>query len=567
MRKTLLQSFLFIFVLASFSFAQNPSSGKTAEILDEYLTRMAAFGFSGAVVIEKDSRIILQKGYGFANREKQIPFTADTPYPVQSISKQFTAAAILKLEEQGKLKVEDPITKFFKDVPEDKKAVTLHHLLTNSSGLNDTYSGANIFDRDQAVQAILNQPLGNSIGEKTVYSNDGFELLAAIVEMVAKQDFPKFVRRNFFIPARIETGGFQGEGHFWKTEVAHAYNSFADNGSPQFRKPDWDGYGAGDVVISANDLYKWELALRKGKVLSNGIKEKMFRPHSYFRPKWHYGYGWFIIESDRGTTEFYHGGGDIPRGYTASFTRYPSENMTIIIFTNEMIDEMGFLRAVKEDITNIAFGKNVEMPPDFDEKISLPPKKYEGFYKTENGEKFVVRAVNGQLLIGAVNQRAIDFLTFPESAVAENLEKYSRMTVQFVEKTVNDKTAVSPFRANFEGLEEKYGKFKNFDLLGTYPVSENYKISTTYMKLTFENGEEVVRFVRRGDNPPYTLTGNPFPALTPIKPQNRNQFIAYYPFLKKSVQLEFKADEKGEIIRINLKTKEQTASAEADKSN
>ena len=561
MKKGFIYSCLIILVLFSVSLAQDLSNKKTTGNLDEYLSRMSAFGFSGAVIVEKDDQIILRKGYGFANKEKKTPFTTDTPFPVQSISKQFTAASILKLEGQGKLNLEDPITKFIKNVPTDKKEITIHQLLTNTSGVGNNYAGSKIYNREEAVKTILDQPLNNPIGEKMEYSSDGYELLAAIVEIISKQTLSEFIRQNFFIPAGMKTAGFQGEGNFWKEkEVAHAYNSYVDNGSPQFDKPDWDGYGSGDIVVSANDLYKWELSLRENKILSAKLKEKMFTPYSFFMKDWQYGYGWFVIKSDRGTTEYYHGGGDTPRGYTASYTRYPVEKMTIIIFTNTMIDELGFLGAIKDNITKITLGKAIKMPPDFIKSTPSQFEKLEGFYKAVSGEKFVVQYKDDQLMVGALNQEAIDFLTTPDKETKENLKKYSKLTTQFVERITQDKSGTLPLQSEFSELEQQYGKLQNYKLLGTYPVSESRKLSTTYVKLNFKDGSETVRFVRRGDNTPYPLVGNPFPALTPIMMQKENNFVAYYPFLQKKITLRF-GIKNDEIKMLWLKSGNQTLSA------
>ncbi|HEY2785393.1 MAG TPA: serine hydrolase, partial [Fimbriiglobus sp.] len=117
--------------------------GELAGRLDDHMTKLESGGFSGVLLVAKDGGVILAKGYGMADRDKKIRTTADTVMCIGSVTKQFTGAAILKLEAQGKLKVTDPITRYFKDVPEDKAGITLHHLLTHSAGfeaeLGDDY--------------------------------------------------------------------------------------------------------------------------------------------------------------------------------------------------------------------------------------------------------------------------------------------------------------------------------------------------------------------------------------------------------------------------------------------
>jgi CubicO group peptidase (beta-lactamase class C family) len=116
--------------------AKPNSGGELGDKLDAHLIRATNNGFSGAVLVVKDGRVILSKGYGMANRERKIPITLDTVFDIGSLVKQFTAAAILKLEMKGKLRVTDPINKYFKNVPPDKAAMTIHHLLTHTAGFD-----------------------------------------------------------------------------------------------------------------------------------------------------------------------------------------------------------------------------------------------------------------------------------------------------------------------------------------------------------------------------------------------------------------------------------------------
>lgn len=536
------------------AFGQKNADNRTTALLDEYLTRMAAFGFSGAVIVERDGKFVLRKGYGFANKENRIPFTVDTPFSVASISKQFTAAAVLRLEEQGKLSLDDPITKFFKEVPPDKQKITIKNLLNHTSGWDDNYSGTNITDRDQAIKSILNQPLANPVGEKFNYSNDGYDLAAAIVEIVSGMKITDFIRRNFFNAAGMKRAGFAGESNFWKhLKVAHPYNYTIDNGSPEFDLQDWEGRGSADVIVSAADLYRWELSLREDKVLSAAIKQKMFAPAALESNGGYYGCGWHIFKTERGTTEFYHGGSNVPRGFTASYSRYPDEKTTIIIFVNTMIDEVGFLRAVKPGIVDITFGKKVELPPAFIKVKSPQFQRYAGIYETGSGAKFVLQITNDDLMLGAIGQEAINFLTAPDRETEEKLTDYNKRTGVFLEKTVPDPTGIPTLKATLDQFAERHGKYVGGELLGTYPVSIRYKTSTSFVKLSYEKGDEIIRLVRNGNNV-YSIAGNRYPALTPVMPAADGNFIAFYPLLGKTVRVEFQTSEGGKVTGLKLTT-------------
>src|SRR5688572_19894399 len=136
------------------------------------MSRLEAYGFSGSLLVAKGGEVILDRGYGFADAQRKTPFTAETAFDIGSITKQFTAAAILKLEMQGKLGVSDPISKWLEGVPEDKKGITLHHLLTHSAGLEDVFGGDyDEMPRDRLAKAALGSKLLWAPSTRYQYSN------------------------------------------------------------------------------------------------------------------------------------------------------------------------------------------------------------------------------------------------------------------------------------------------------------------------------------------------------------------------------------------------------------
>lgn len=182
--------------LAKVTTAETPSrqepkpAGEVTTALSDYFQKVAGLGFSGAVVVTSGDKVLIRNGYGWADQTRHIPVTAETVFDIGSITKVFTAVAIMQLEERGKLSTSDKITKYFSNVPQDKSAITLHHLLTHTSGLayDDFYSSATpevreiLKNREKFIQRILSFPLGFEPGRNRTYSNSGFSLLAAIVE-------------------------------------------------------------------------------------------------------------------------------------------------------------------------------------------------------------------------------------------------------------------------------------------------------------------------------------------------------------------------------------------------
>jgi CubicO group peptidase (beta-lactamase class C family) len=172
--------------------------GELGRRLDEQATRYAYLGvFHGALLVARGDTVILHKGYGLADQERCVPVTTRTVFDVASIAKSFAAAAVLRLEADGRLRVEAPIGEYLPDVPPDKRAITLHHLLTHTSGLPRDVGlpsrDLSPEERDHMVRAILALPLRSAPGRRHVYSNAGYTLLAAIVERVAGLAFTAVV--------------------------------------------------------------------------------------------------------------------------------------------------------------------------------------------------------------------------------------------------------------------------------------------------------------------------------------------------------------------------------------
>ncbi|MBN2246871.1 MAG: beta-lactamase family protein, partial [Candidatus Aminicenantes bacterium] len=254
-------------------------SGNMAEKLDLYLSRAVPFGFSGALLVEEGGEVVLNKGYGLAVRSKNIPNTADTVFSVGSLTKQFTAAGIMKLEMMGKLNTEDRLDKYFENVPGDKKAITLHHLLTHTSGVVDAVGpDYQELEREDLVKKVFAEPLQHPPGEEFAYSNAGYSLLAAIIEKVSGQKYEEFMREHLWLPAGMECTGYRLPD-WGKKNVAHWYRGEKDNGIPLDKPyPYWNLVGNGGVLSTTEDMLKWHHALLGTKILSSVVKKKMFTP-------------------------------------------------------------------------------------------------------------------------------------------------------------------------------------------------------------------------------------------------------------------------------------------------
>jgi len=317
-------------------------NGPVGTRLDQHLAGLAASGFSGAVLVARQGEILLHKGYGLADKGRGVPFSPSTVFDIGSITKQFTAAGILKLEMAGKVSVSDPIAKYFAEVPPDKTAIRLHHLLTHTAGFDHAYGDdTEVATRDATVSLILGKPLLSAPGDNYHYSNPGFSLLAAIVEKVSGEPYEKYLSEQFFAQAGMTRTGYRLPK--WdSTEISRNYNGAKDNGPPLDRSwapegPYWHLFGNGGILSTTADMYLWEQALQGDKLLSAEAKRKLFAPHAPIDPerKWFYAYGWRVGKTERGTAVIGHTGGS-DFGVWAAHFRFVDDGVVVIIGSNQL---------------------------------------------------------------------------------------------------------------------------------------------------------------------------------------------------------------------------------------
>ena len=222
--------------------AQNNSGPPAASVaadtsaeLNEYGERIAKLGFTGAAMAAKGEKILFERGFGMADRAEKIPNTGETVFNIGSNTKDFTAVAILQMEAAGKLSLEDSITKYFKDVPQDKAEITILELLKHTAGMEE-YSGpggAGDYEpvlRDEFLKRELNSKLISKPGDEKNYSNAGYSLLAAIIELISGKSYDAYVDENIFQPLQMTHTGFVIP-HWKPDEIAHGYQDGEDWGT------------------------------------------------------------------------------------------------------------------------------------------------------------------------------------------------------------------------------------------------------------------------------------------------------------------------------------------------
>ena len=246
--------------------------GQTGARVDAALKMLEAQGMSGAFLVAKSGDVILQKGYGFANRQAKLAFTPGIVTQIGSCTKDFTAVAILQLAARGKLSLDDHLTRWFPTAPADKRDITVAQLMDHTAGFEE-YSGGDFapVTRDQFVTHMLASKLRSPVGAEEHYSNPGYGLLAVIIEMVSHTSYDEYVRDNILKPLGLKDTGYLLP-KFNLARVSHGYDANSDNGTILEKPhaadgPYWNLRGNGGMVSTVGDMYRFYEALFTGEKL------------------------------------------------------------------------------------------------------------------------------------------------------------------------------------------------------------------------------------------------------------------------------------------------------------
>jgi len=308
---------------------------ETRRQIDAYLSQLnQAGGFSGAVLVARAGEIRLRMGYGLADRAKKIPNTPQTRFRIASITKQFTAMAILMLQEQGKLNVQDAFCDYFPDCPAAWKAITIHQLLTHTSGIPNftELPGYDPFDPTpypppQIIARVRDQPLSFKPGEQWHYSNSGYVILGEIIARTSSQSYENYLQQAIFTPLGMYNSGL---AHcLVEAGMAEGYAT-----AKGLQPAVWCASNAeGGMYSTVGDLYLWDQALYTERLISRDLLEQMFaRQAGPAFDRLDYGYGWFVGEKF-GRAIARHDGRD--EGVGTLIIRYPQERATIIVLGNQ----------------------------------------------------------------------------------------------------------------------------------------------------------------------------------------------------------------------------------------
>jgi CubicO group peptidase (beta-lactamase class C family) len=385
-----------VLLLAAAGRAQTGSRNDVSRLDQVVQSYVSDKSFMGSVLVARGDAVLLSKGYGSANLDWNIPNSPDTKFRLGSVTKQFTAASILLLEERGKLKTSDLVKKYMPDAPAAWDKITIFNLLTHTSGIPNftgfpDYSSQEPFDTtpEKLVARFRDKPLDFEPGEKFSYSNSGYVLLGYLAEKVSGESYAKFLQKNIFGPLAMKDSGYDSNSAIIPRRAA-GYSPEPGKDGPvnagfiNMTVP----FSAGALYSTTEDLLRWEQGLFGGKVLSAASLAKMTTP---FKDDYAFG---LMVGTQDGHKRIEHNGGI--EGFNTALAYYPDDKLTVVVLSNingSAPDSM------YSKLAAVAFGAQVTLPSERKE-ITVAPKileQYVGTYQVAPKINMMITVDNGQM--------------------------------------------------------------------------------------------------------------------------------------------------------------------------
>ncbi len=355
-------------------------------------------GPGGVALVVKDGKTIYRKAFGMANLELGVKMQPDHIFRIGSITKQFTASAILKLVEEGKIKLDDDISVYIKDYPTHGHKITIEHLLNHTSGIK-SYTGMEKWDGEERkrdftptelVDYFKNQPMDFNPGEKFRYNNSGYILLGHIIELVSGKTYEEYIQDNFFTPLNMERSSYGSTSRIIKGR-AYGY----DKADDKYKNADFlsmtQPYAAGSLLSTVDDVHKWYKAVMADKVITQENRTKAHtRSVLNNGEQTDYGYGW-SIGNIQGTKMVQHGGGI--NGFLTASLILPEKDVFVAIFSNCNCNYPG-------EVANKVAAIVIDKPFGDLETISLEEellKSYEAVYEKSDDDQRTITYSDGKL--------------------------------------------------------------------------------------------------------------------------------------------------------------------------
>jgi CubicO group peptidase (beta-lactamase class C family) len=392
-----------------------PSDAAIGSRVDEYMqAEMRVNGFSGTILLARKGTPVIAKGYGLANAEWDIPNTPQTKFRLGSITKQFTAMAVMQVQQQGKLKVQDGICQYLSPCPDTWKPVTIHHLLTHTSGIPSytnfpTYMSTMMMPKtvDDMVASFRDLPLEFEAGSQYKYDNSGYFLLGVLLEKVTGKSYEDVLRDQIFAPLGMKDTGYDRSNAILPKRAS----GYARQGSRIVNAAYLDmvqPFAAGALYSTVEDLLKWDQALYTDRLLPDADRASMFTAF-----KNNYAYGWSAPPPSPQTfgRRFVQHGGGI-NGFSTMIIRLPDDRVTSIALSNHQQAQTG---RIARDLVAITLGEPYQVAVERT-VAKVDPKLYDAYvgqYQIAPAFVLTVTREGDRLMTQATGQQKLEL--FPES--------------------------------------------------------------------------------------------------------------------------------------------------------
>ena len=395
------------------------------KLVDAYFNNLIKEDYPGAaILVAKDGKILYENTYGYADVENKITITPDTKFRIGSITKQFIASAILKLQEQGLINTDDKLSKFIPDFPRGDE-VTIHHLLTHTSGIHSFTDKPDFYSRvtspiktAELINEIKNDTYDFNPGDKFLYNNSGYFILGYIIEKVTGMNYGDFLKKNFFDPLGMKnTGVYKSD-----IKLENEAQGYSYDGNKISKALNWDmswAGGAGSLYSTIEDLYKWNEAIFNGKVLSEEILKAAFTPvitkeDNNPAADNGYGYGWNISKF-RGLKNISHSGG--LDGFNSNLIRVTDQNVTVVVLVNCLPTPQGMdASSISNMITELYLWDKMEAQESYEMNKIVSSELYKDFigkYEYPGGAIMTITQDGNKLFAQLTGQSRFEI--FPKS--------------------------------------------------------------------------------------------------------------------------------------------------------
>ncbi len=529
---------LTLLINSRIAFNQSTFTKQTGNELDKLLSEQFKNGEPGcAAIVAQKGKIVYKKAFGMANLELNVPMKSDMVFRIGSMTKQFTAIAILQLMELGKLDLQDDITKFLHDYPTRGQRITIENLLTHTSGIKSYTSDPEftLYMRNEkkpveVINLFKDKPLEFAPGTKWSYCNSGYFLLGYIIEKVSGKTYAQYLDDNFFKPLGMTNSCFGSDSRIIMNRASgyqKGDNGIANASIISMTIP----YSAGSILSTVEDLYKWNQALHSYRLVKKGTLAKAFTEYHLANGKGtEYGYGWFLRKL-QGSPTIEHGGGI--NGFLTSGVYLPDEDVFVAVLSNSTANQP---ELVSLKMAALLIGK----PYDFSEIPfdNFTPGEYRGIYENDEKNARTISVDNDKLY----SQSKGGFMTLispyqKDKFFIEN----SFTTIEFKRDTESKVTSM---------VVDDRGNIQTYNITDAeIPVNKEIALSEAVLD-TYTGGYQIaagftVMITREGDKMFAQGTG-----------QNKVAIFAETDtrFFVKAIdaQLEFVQDDKGKVSKLIL---------------